>query len=215
MIDPINDASHSTPRPVVIASLELDVFDLVSSIADLKVSGFLDPTTDSSNSLGLPIYSPDSVFGELKKDCSNLGLVLASDDSDLRRRLWIEYEDSVTTVVSHESHVSAWCQIGTGTIVQHGVRIMPLARVGIGCKINVGAFIHHEATLGDFCTLAPGAIALGRTVVESGAYVGAGAIIRQRCRVGAGATVGAGAVVVTDVPSGAVVVGVPAKRRLA
>jgi len=74
--------------------------------------------------------------------------------------------------------------------------------------------VHHDAKIGNFSTLAPGSQVLGNVTIEERAYVGAGAVIRQRCRIGEGAVVGAGAVVVEDVAPGAVVVGVPANRRL-
>jgi acetyltransferase-like isoleucine patch superfamily enzyme len=47
--------------------------------------------------------------------------------------------------------------------------------------------------------------------VGSGAWLGAGAKILDGVRVGDGAVIGAGAVVRSDVPAGAIAVGIPAK----
>ena len=49
-------------------------------------------------------------------------------------------------------------------------------------------------------------------VVEDHVWIGAGAIILGGVTIGRGAVVGAGAVVTKDVPDGATVVGVPARR---
>ncbi|MET0818792.1 MAG: N-acetyltransferase, partial [Solirubrobacteraceae bacterium] len=48
---------------------------------------------------------------------------------------------------------------------------------------------------------------------DDGASLGSGAVILGGVRVGTGALVGAGAVVSRDVPPGATVAGVPARRR--
>jgi acetyltransferase-like isoleucine patch superfamily enzyme len=53
----------------------------------------------------------------------------------------------------------------------------------------------------------------GDCVVDDDVFLGTGAIVTRGCTVGSGARVGAGAVVLSDVPSGSTVVGVPARRR--
>jgi acetyltransferase-like isoleucine patch superfamily enzyme len=58
----------------------------------------------------------------------------------------------------------------------------------------------------------PGATLAGAIIVEDYATIGSGAVILPRIRIGAGAFVGAGAVVTKDVPPGATVIGVPARK---
>jgi hypothetical protein len=48
-------------------------------------------------------------------------------------------------------------------------------------------------------------------IVEEGAWIGSGAIVLGPCTIGAHAVVAAGAVVVSDVPPGTLVAGVPAR----
>ena len=49
-------------------------------------------------------------------------------------------------------------------------------------------------------------------VIEDDVWIGIGAIVLKGVRIGRGARIGAGAVVATDVPTGAVIVGNPAKE---
>ena len=52
----------------------------------------------------------------------------------------------------------------------------------------------------------------GLVTIGEGAYLGAGALVREGLSVGAWSLVGMGAVVLSDVPSGEVWVGHPARR---
>jgi sugar O-acyltransferase (sialic acid O-acetyltransferase NeuD family) len=210
----VSSATCMTGRPrAVIAGIEWDVVDLLEACG-YEVRGFLDPAP-GPGAHDLPVLGADDAWEGLLRDDGDLRVAIGVDVPALRGRLFALYgERAALTAVSPRAHVSGRAQLGPGCLVQHNVTVMPYASIGRACKLNVNATVHHEAVIGDFCTLAPGALVLGRVTVDEGAYVGAGAIIRQRCRVGRGATIGAGAVVVADVPPGAVVVGVPAGRRL-
>jgi serine O-acetyltransferase len=89
--------------------------------------------------------------------------------------------------------------VGPGLVIRHGFNtILSADRIGANC------FVHHEVTIGwdEEGTRAP---RLGDDV-----YIGTGAKVLGPITVGNGARVGANAVVVSDVPDGATVVGVPA-----
>lgn len=102
----------------------------------------------------------------------------------------------------------------------YGIELPHTARIGrrVVFEHQHGIVVHGSAIIGDDCILRQGvtlgirsldrrdeAPVLGRRV-----NVGAGAKILGRVVVGDGAAIGANAVVLEDVPSGAVVVGVPA-----
>ena len=71
--------------------------------------------------------------------------------------------------------------------------------------------VSHDASIEDYAILAGGVALSAGVVVERAAYVGSNASVRGNVRVGAGALVGMGAVVLSDVPTGSIVAGVPAR----
>ena len=118
---------------------------------------------------------------------------------------------SIATVVHPRSVVSPHAVIGGGGLVVAGAVVNIDAQLGLGCIINTAATVDHDCVLGDGVHVCPGAHLAGEVQVGESSWLGIGCAVRQGVRIGAGVTVGAGAVVVTDVPDGLVVVGVPAR----
>lgn len=116
------------------------------------------------------------------------------------------------------AHPSAWVEkntiIGEGAQILAGAIICAEVNLGRQCIINTNASVDHECLLEDGVEVAPGATLCGIVHAETNSWICAGATILPRIRIGADAIVGAGAVVIRDVPNGARVVGVPAKRYL-
>ena len=111
----------------------------------------------------------------------------------LRYRFW-----SVVT----GADIPLGCHIGGGLQVPHpnGIVIHPDARIGVNC------LIFQQVTIGS-------GNGVGVPKVEGHVDIGAGAKILGQVHVGAHARIGANAVVVTDVPCGAVAVGIPARPQ--
>jgi serine O-acetyltransferase len=109
----------------------------------------------------------------------------------LRHRFW-----SIVT----GADIPLNCQIEGGLLIPHpnGIVIHPDAIIGPNC------LIFQQVTIGS------GSIP-GTPILEGHVDVGAGAKILGGIRIGAHAKIGANAVVVKDVPSGATVVGIPAR----
>lgn len=93
-------------------------------------------------------------------------------------------------------------------------------KIGRGVTLSyqgLGTVMHARAVIGNNVYIGPNVTIGGRSglydvpVIEDDCYIGTGARILGPVRVGRGAVVGANAVVIHDVPSGTVVVGIPAK----
>ena len=114
-----------------------------------------------------------------------------------------------------------------GRLISHlgrmltGIEIHPGARIGERLFIDhgMGAVIGETAELGDDVTLYHG-ITLGGISLDKGkrhptlgdgVIVGSGAQVLGPITIGAGARIGANAVVLSDVPEGVTMVGIPAK----
>lgn len=93
--------------------------------------------------------------------------------------------------------------LGRGVVIEHQGAIVVHGNsvIGDGCIIRQGCTLGLRSL--DDLDAAP---VLGRDV-----SLGAGAVLLGRIRVGDGARIGANAVVLTDVPAGALAVGVPAR----
>ncbi len=113
------------------------------------------------------------------------------------------------------AHPTAWvaenAEIGEGSQILAGAVVGDEAVLGRACIINTRASVDHEDVLEDAVEIAPGGTLCGLVRMGVASWVCAGATVLPRIAIGADAIVGAGAVVITDVPEGVTVVGVPAR----
>lgn len=128
------------------------------------------------------------------------------------RRL-LDREHRLITVQHPRATVSPRAQVGVGTVLCAGAIVSTGAQIGIASIVNTAATVDHDCRIGDGVHLSPGAHLGGGVEVGDKAWIGIGASVRHGIRIGAGAIIGAGAAVVSDVPTGVTVVGVPARPR--
>jgi sugar O-acyltransferase (sialic acid O-acetyltransferase NeuD family) len=119
---------------------------------------------------------------------------------------------SVATVVHPSATVSESASLGKGTVVFANVVLNPETIIGRGCVINTGATVDHDCVLEDGVHISPGANIGGGVTIGCCSWIGIGASVRHGTTIGKNVVVGAGAAVVSDIPDGITVAGVPAKE---
>ncbi len=99
--------------------------------------------------------------------------------------------------------------VGANTVIVRGILQDTIIKNGakIGNLVNIG----HNVFIGKNCFISASAILCGSVRIENNCWIAPQASIRNHIIIGKGATVGLGAVVVKNVPSGATVIGNPAK----
>jgi serine O-acetyltransferase len=101
-------------------------------------------------------------------------------------------------------------RIGKGFFIDHGLGVV----IGETAEIGDGVTLYHDVTLGGIAPSIDSAAQRGakrHPTLMDNVIVGSGAQILGPITVGRGARVGANSVVLTDVPSCATAVGIPAK----
>jgi sugar O-acyltransferase (sialic acid O-acetyltransferase NeuD family) len=142
---------------------------------------------------------------------------VAIGDAANRKRIqrdWRAAGATPLTVIHPAAIVSSFARLGEGALLAALAVVAPSARIGEGVIINHGAIVDHDCLVGAFSHIAPHATLGGAVQVGDGVLIGAAATILPGVKVGDGAVVGAGAVVLKDVPSGATVMGVPARKDI-
>ena len=130
----------------------------------------------------------------------------------IRRMRGLAIPDHRWTSVRHpNSVVASSAEVGTGTFIASFTTVQPLARIGPFAGLRAGVSIGHHATVGEHAYVGPNATMCGYSVLGEGATLGPNAVILERTTVGPYVVVGIGAAVTKNVPSGAVMMGNPAR----
>jgi len=185
------------------------VLDAVRAAGRHGVVGFLDsdPSKHGTEVDGVRVLgAPEEAAGPFV-----VGIGDNAAREELSRRLG-ERGLKEVTVVHPTANVASNAALEAGCVICAGAIICAHARLGRAVIVNTGAVVEHHNRIDDYAHIAPGAVLAGRAAVRTGALVGAAATVLPHVTVGTRATVGAGSVVLRDVPDGATVAGVPARR---
>jgi serine O-acetyltransferase len=110
------------------------------------------------------------------------------------------------------SHIGRWltgieihpaARIGRRLVIDHGMGVV----IGETAEVGDDVYLYHQVTLGGTSALRE----KRHPTVGNGVIIGAGAKVLGAITIGENARIGANAVVVSDVPAGTTVVGIPAR----
>ena len=115
--------------------------------------------------------------------------------------------------IGQDGNICSHCLIENDVVIGDRVTVKSGVQLWDGLRVGDDVFIGPNVTFTNDKHPKSGNInfKLLSTHIEAGASIGGGATLLPGVLVGAGATVGAGAVVTKDVPSGATVMGNPAR----
>lgn len=187
--------------------------DIVDSGADWYVGGFLDRngTALESYDIDLPILGTPDTFQPLANDVFTCAIGDPKTKLDVSRSLQTRGAEFINLI--HSSVIiGSRVQLGSGMIACPHVCITCDVRLGDFVFLNVNTTIGHDAILEDGCTLSGHCDVTGHARLGKGVFMGSHSCIHPGIKVEDYARVGAGSAVMRTVPSGATVLGVPAKK---
>ena len=160
------------------------LIDVVESSGQWDIFGLVGlPEQVGEEVLGYSVLGSDHDLPSLRQKCSNallaVGQIGLSSD---RKRLALELERlqfKVPVVISGQSYVSSYAELGAGTSVGHGVIVNASAKIGRHCILNSNALIEHDVLIGDYCHISTGVMVNGGIKIGSGSFVGSGSVLRE------------------------------------
>ncbi len=178
------------------------VLDLLESLPEYKVVGFLDntPELQGTKIKNIPIIGSSDSLADA--DFPTQYFHICIGDNIARYTLYqllCKRKFNVLTFIHPSAIVSKHANIGDGCFIGPRSVINNACNIGDASIINTGSIIEHDNTIGYAVHMGPGSKTAGRVVIDNFAFVGIGATVLPDISIGSGAMIGAGAVVVKNI----------------
>ena len=184
----------------------------LAPLNNVEVVGFVDDFV-KGNVEGVPVYaSVEDILG-----FQDYKYIVAVGDMEARKKLIEKINElnlACVNLIDPTASIEDGAVIGTGNYIYKFVSVYASASIGDHNIINTKAVLATDAAVGNNCNICMGSNLCGDVHVGDNSYIGYNATVVSGNNVGKDARVEAGAVVMSDVPDGAYVYGIPAKENV-
>ena len=174
---------------------------------------FLDDNPESDTVLGFSVVGDIDQLDILGDE--DFEVIVAVGDNRRRLSLCRDFSEKglrLATVIHPHACISPSAAVSPGTVVCAGTVVNARAQLGFACILNTSATVDHDCVIDDGVHISPGANLAGNVLVGECTWIGIGSAIKVGVRIGRDVIAGAGSAVISDVPDGETVGGVPARR---
>lgn len=187
--------------------------------AGINIIGFLDDNITLKDKIlcGIPVLGNVSKLETLHQTHNVEAVYCPIGNNKIRVKL-LQYANSLGYSIPNYIHpsvkISPNVQIGNGVYILLGTNIMPYTTIKDYVMISMGVNIAHHSVLEEGTFLSTGCNFGASITAQKYSYCGIASTIMTGIKtLGEDCLIGAGAVVIRDVPSRAIVAGVPAQVK--
>lgn len=179
----------------------LEIADIVNSIGEYRIIGFISGSDDFPSSHGgYPVLGNASALANFPH-AMRVPMHTWKDTDTIN---WVN-------IIAPSAFIASTAKLGVGCVIYPNCFIGAKAKLGNGVFMLSGSIVNHDNIIEDRVIITSGVSLAGSVTVKSGAYLGQACNVRQYLTIGQKSTVGMGAVVTRDVPDNVTVIGCPAK----
>lgn len=187
---------------------------------EIPVFGIISPNEKKGSEWfgGLKVLGDDSCVSRfLPEDILLVNGVGSIGVSAKRRDIYLNFKRAgfqFASVIHSSAVVSARTVLGEGVQVMAGAIVLAGSRLGDNVIVNTKASIDHDCDIAAHVHLAPGVTLSGGVKVGESSHLGTACSVIQNICIGESVTIAAGSVVTQNVSDGAMVMGVPGRRKV-